>query len=999
MKKTNLKNLFSVASLFLSVTVCADLATATVLQVPAQHPSINKALAAAVSGDTIKVAGGTYFERITMKEGVTMEGGWSEDFSRRDIAALETIIDGIKEKGPVVTCADEAILDGFTIIHATLLQTADVSEGSGIYCDNSSPILRNNTVRNNEPSGIFCSTSSAVVLDNRIHGNEQAGIYLQKGSSLKIKGNIIWDNGYSAIGSGKKPLSTFEIVQNTLHSNRRSGLNFETATGVIKNNLIYDNDRAGIRVVPMPVDIINNTIDGNGWAGILLEDPTAVPNIKNNIISHNLDGGIRATGNGYDHNLLFANGIAGDCDPYYLWCVKPQFGGYEDELSYQKKRNIIADPLFRDRVNHDYHLQAGSPAIDSGDRKAVFNDIHFPSSLGAKRNDMGYYGGPLARVEEREGNNSPQAVIATVGQVFVGGRVVLDGKESVDPDGDVLTYQWTLVQRPENSTAEIRKKDRGKTVFKIDKSGDYVAQLLVTDSQGVSSEPQIVEIHVPENRVPVANIGEVISQMKAGDSLTVYGNASKDPEGAPLSYKWSLVFKPTASRTSLANSGDSSSFHIDVDGSYTIQLIVNDGEVDSAPVTVNISTRKPVTAGIRRVPEEYPTIQAAVDAASPGDDIIVQEGRYTELLVIDKSVNLIGKNWPIIDGGRQEGNKNTIAVFYLGDRAGKIEGFVVTGGGSGELGHGINIWDSSPDIFNNRITGNNHGMGIHGSPALTSKAKVHGNLIYGNEVGIGNGKDSTAHIYNNRVYENNIVGIGCRGKASPKIQANYVYNNRLGIGAREVASPLIEGNHVFNNFDGIVVSPLSTIKRFAFDNIIINNNLVVRNNHLGVNITSFNMSNVFITNNTIDSNNTGKIKIRGGGLVLGYPQPAGFAAVVENNIISNNLVGGFVNYVGPDLFQKPGAIIKNKHNNLWNNTVNYLDTQAGESALSSAPSFDGNGAGNIESYFSATVTQGVTGLGYQYEKKNFVELPDALASVPEESAKVSGESAEVSGKL
>jgi len=999
MKITNLKNLFSVASLFLSVTVCADLATAAVLQVPTQHPTINKALAAAVSGDTIKVAGGTYFERITMKEGVIMEGGWSEDFSRRDITALETIIDGIKEKGPVVTCADEAILDGFTIIHGTLLQTADVSEGSGIYCNNSSPILRKNTIRNNEPSGIFCSISTAVILDNRIHGNEQAGVYLQKGSSIKIRGNTIWNNGFSGIGSGKKPLSTFEIVQNVVHNNKRSGVNVQTASGIIKNNLIYDNARAGIRCVPMPVEVINNTVDGNGWSGIHMEDPEAFPIIKNNIVSHNTDGGIRAYGKGYDHNLVFSNGISGDCDPHLLWCVKPQFGGYEDEDNYKKKRNIIADPLFRDRANHDYHLQARSPAVDSGDRKPEFNDIHFPSSLGSERNDMGYYGGPLAKSEERVGNAQPQAIIGAMEPAFVGGRVILNGKESIDPDGDMLTYQWSLTQTPEGSGAKLRKADRVRTAFKIDKSGEYVAQLLVTDSQGVVSEPQIVEIHVPLNRAPIANISDVISQMKAGDNLTVYGSASKDPEGAPISYQWSLFFKPAASRASLTSNGDSSSFLFDVDGSYTVQLVVNDGELDSEPVTVNISTRKPVTAGIRRVPEEYPTIQAALDAATPGDDIIVQEGRYKELLVIDKSVNLIGKNWPIIDGGRQEGNKNTVAIFYLGDRAGKVEGFVITGGGRGTMGHGINIWDSSPDIFNNRITGNNHGMGIHGSPSLTSKTKVHGNLVYKNDVGIGNGKDSVAHIYNNRVYENRVVGIGTRGKACPTIRNNYIYNNHLGVGGRETASPIIEGNHIFNNFAGITISPLSNVKSFAFNDIIIKNNLIVRNHHLGVNITCFNLSNVFITNNTIDSNNLGKIKIRSGGLVLGYPLPAEFTAVVENNIISNNQVGGLVNYIGPDLFQKPGATIKNKHNNLWNNTVNYLDTMAGASALSVAPAFDGNGAGDIESYFSAALTQDVTGVGYQYEKKNFVELPDALAVVAEEFVSVPEESAEVPGEL
>ncbi len=994
MKKRNLNTPLAVTCLFLSLTVFGELGVAAELQVPAQHSSISKALAAAVSGDTIKVAGGTYFERIKMKEGVILEGGWSADFSRRDITTLETIIDGIKAKGPVVHCADGAVLDGFTIIHGTLLQNADTSEGSGIYCNQSSPTLQNNTVRDNEPSGIFCSTSSALIVNNRIYANEQAGVYLQKGSALTIKGNQIWDNGFSAIGSGKKPVSTFEIVENILHSNKRSGINVQTATGSIVNNLIYDNARAGIRSVPMPVEIINNTIDGNDWAGILIEDPTAVPTIKNNIVSHNIDAGIRGAGKGYDHNLLFANGNGGDCDPHYLWCVKPQFGGYEDETSYQKTRNIIADPLFKDRAGHDYHLQARSPAIDSGDRKPEFNDVHFPSSLGSERNDMGFYGGPLAKAEERTGNSSPQAVIGAVPQAFVGSRAVLDGKESLDPDGDMLTYQWTLTQTPEGSAAKLRKADRVKTAFKIDKAGDYIASLLVTDSQGVASELQTVQIHVPMNRKPVATIAEVISQMKAGDTLTVYGNASKDPEGAPLSYQWTMIFKPAGSQASLSSSsGDSSSFHLDVDGSYTVQLVVNDGELDSAAVAINISTRKPVTAGIRRVPEEYPTIQAALDAASPGDDIIVQEGRYAELLVIDKSVNLIGKNWPIIDGGRQKGNKNTIAVFYLGDRAGKIEGFVITGGGSGELGHGINIWDSSPDIFNNRITGNNHGMGIHGSPALTNKAKVHGNLIYNNDVGIGNGKDSMAHIYNNRVYENNIVGIGCRGKARPRIRANYIYNNRLGVGAREVASPVIEGNHVFNNFDGIVISPLSTIKRFAFDDIIIKNNLVVRNDHLGVNVSSFNLSNVFITNNTIDSNNPGKIKIRGGGLVLGYPQPAGFTAVVENNIISNNLVGGLVNYIGPDLFQEPGAIIQNKHNNLWNNTVNYLDTQAGASALSSAPAFDGNGSADITSYFDAAVKQDVTDPGYQYQKNDFAELPEEFAVVSAVPADVPVESA------
>src|SRR5689334_25067542 len=42
------------------------------------------------------------------------------------------------------------------------------------------------------------------------------------------------------------------------------------------------------------------------------------------------------------------------------------------------------------------------------------------------------------------------------------------------------------------------------------------------------------------------------------------------------------------------------------------------------------------------VPRDYPTIQAAVDAAAPGDTINVRSGTYTEQLVIAKDLTLHG---------------------------------------------------------------------------------------------------------------------------------------------------------------------------------------------------------------------------------------------------------------------------------------------------------------------------------------------------------------------
>ncbi len=43
------------------------------------------------------------------------------------------------------------------------------------------------------------------------------------------------------------------------------------------------------------------------------------------------------------------------------------------------------------------------------------------------------------------------------------------------------------------------------------------------------------------------------------------------------------------------------------------------------------------------VPDDYPTIQAAIDNANAGDTVFVKEGTYNETIVITKSISLIGE--------------------------------------------------------------------------------------------------------------------------------------------------------------------------------------------------------------------------------------------------------------------------------------------------------------------------------------------------------------------
>ncbi len=58
-------------------------------------------------------------------------------------------------------------------------------------------------------------------------------------------------------------------------------------------------------------------------------------------------------------------------------------------------------------------------------------------------------------------------------------------------------------------------------------------------------------------------------------------------------------------------------------------------------------------AAIYHVPDDYPTIQAGVNAAPPGDTVLVAPGTYGENVTLDEGTRLFGSGMDvtIIDGG------------------------------------------------------------------------------------------------------------------------------------------------------------------------------------------------------------------------------------------------------------------------------------------------------------------------------------------------------------
>lgn len=166
--------------------------------------------------------------------------------------------------------------------------------------------------------------------------------------------------------------------------------------------------------------------------------------------------------------------------------------------------------------------------------------------------------------------------------------VILNGSESYDTDGDTLTYSWSLVEKPEGSTATLSNSTTFNPTFTADKDGSYVVELIVNDGTVDSAADYVVITSSIGNIVPVANAGDDQS-VPTASTVTLNGSDSYDADGDTLTYSWSITSKPEGSTATLSSTTIvKPSFSADKDGSYIVQLIVYDGIANSTPDIVVI---------------------------------------------------------------------------------------------------------------------------------------------------------------------------------------------------------------------------------------------------------------------------------------------------------------------------------------------------------------------------------------------------------------------------
>ncbi|MCC6491094.1 MAG: right-handed parallel beta-helix repeat-containing protein, partial [Candidatus Hydrogenedentes bacterium] len=185
--------------------------------------TIQAAINASSSGDTLWIAEGSYAESLTLANGVQLFGGFSGVetlFAQRDIEAHAVIIDARTaaggspaDHGVILQGVDSTVLDGLTIMGANANGTAPHNSGGGILCDDadSTNIIARCTIVANTATGfgggIYCgNASSPVIFDCRIAGNSSTddggGLYCTGGSNPAVSRCTISGNQSGDYGGG-----------------------------------------------------------------------------------------------------------------------------------------------------------------------------------------------------------------------------------------------------------------------------------------------------------------------------------------------------------------------------------------------------------------------------------------------------------------------------------------------------------------------------------------------------------------------------------------------------------------------------------------------------------------------------------------------------------------------------------------------------------------------------------------------------------------------------
>ncbi|HET9218743.1 MAG TPA: right-handed parallel beta-helix repeat-containing protein [Terriglobia bacterium] len=374
----------SIVIVVLLLVSASSAAQATVIRVPADYATIQSAIDAAVNGDTVEVAPGTYVENLNFlgkAVRVTSEQG-----------PQATIIDG-NQNGSVVAFVSgegpQSVLNGFTVRNGNA--TGSALRGGGIRIENSSPTVSGNIITNNIAGdgggGVSSSFGSPIIQGNIITQNHQragwsggiggGGVSIGGASGAQLLNNAIYGNSWSSANGGGvslfaagNPVLRKNFITNNNAGSQGGGISMlNRSDALIEQNVIAGNSASsggGVYwLVPSGARgplLVNNTVAGNHaqqGSAVLADGFDAAAQLINNILVASAGQNAVTCG-----TLNSASVPIFQFNDVFAVSALAYSGSCVDQTGVNG--NISQDPIFRDISAADYHLMSGSPAIDAG---------------------------------------------------------------------------------------------------------------------------------------------------------------------------------------------------------------------------------------------------------------------------------------------------------------------------------------------------------------------------------------------------------------------------------------------------------------------------------------------------------------------------------------------------------------------------------------------------------------------------------------------------------
>lgn len=244
----------------------------------------------------------------------------------------------------------------------------------------------------------------------------------------------------------------------------------------------------------------------------------------------------------------------------------------------------------------------------------------------------------------------------------------------------------------------------------------------------------------------------------------------------------------------------------------------------------------------------YLSLQAVLRRAHPGDTIRVQSGLYRGPIVVEKSVQLVGQGWPVLDGG---GHGTVVRLNAPGT---VLKGFVIQNSGDSLTASDAGVLVAAPRcrveanrlynvlfgisvqhapyslILSNRLRGKplppprrgdlirlwySDYVTLKGNRAsegrdivlwFSKRLRVRENEIFHSRYGLHFMYCDEAVLERNRLYQNS-VGVYLMYSARLRLQHNWIVNNRgpsgYGLGLKDVREVHIRENVIGDNRSGL----------------------------------------------------------------------------------------------------------------------------------------------------------------------------------------------------